>query len=110
MTRKILDAQHRWARAVQRRVAGSQPRLASTTPATPTAWPCAETLSSRSDTATTAASAAVAIVASTSRRMARHGPDTQRACRFTGMSRPAKPGGAARIPANSNACITHLHC
>jgi hypothetical protein len=80
------------------------------TPATPTAWPCPDTLSSLIDTATTAASAVVAATASTSRRMTDHGPDTVRACRFTGKSRPAKPSGAARMPANSNACITDLHC
>src|SRR5207237_9940063 len=52
VTRKMLDAQHRRARAIQRPVTGSQARFANTTQAMPASRSCPEIPNRPSDTAT----------------------------------------------------------
>ena len=72
--RKMVDDQHRWARAFQRLVTGSQTRLPTISPAAPSIVLCSLTPSSRSATTTTAASTTVPPIAKANRRIVGHAP------------------------------------
>ena len=71
-------AQHRWPRAFQRRVTGSQTRLPATRPATPAIVFCSVTPSSRIATATSAASTSVPATLNANLRVVAHAPVVRR--------------------------------
>ena len=100
--RNRLPAQHRCARAFQRRVAGSHSRLIATRPAVAAITLVRVACSAVRTTATTAASSTVPSRARTSRRVAGHVPATRRRGR-TGTNSAAEVTGAATRPASSSA-------
>src|SRR5216683_2955826 len=101
----MLVAQHRWARPFQRRVTGSQIRLATARPAAPAIVLCSVTPSSRIATPTSAASTAVPTTANVNRRVVGHAPLVRLGCPEP-TSRAAVPTGAAKIPASTSAAST----
>ncbi len=101
----MLVDQHRWARPFQRRVTGSQIRLAAARPAAPAIVLCSVTPSCRIATATSAASTAVPTIANANRRVVGHAPLVRRGCPEP-TSSAAVPTGAARSPASTSAAST----
>src|SRR5260370_1627278 len=101
----MLVAQHRWARAFQRRVTGSQIRLATARPAAPAIVLCSVTPSCRIASPTSAASTAVPTTANANRRVVGQAPLVRLGCPEP-MSKAAVPTGAARIPASTSAAST----
>src|SRR6185437_1956918 len=102
MNRNTVEDQHRCARADQRRVTGSQIRLANTTPATPAIRLCWDTPSSRRTPATAAASTTVPATARMNRRIADQAP-ARPGRRRIGTNKASDPSGAATSPASSSA-------
>ena len=103
----MLVDQHRWARAFQRRVTGSQIRLPTISPATPAIVLCSLTPSSRMATATSAPSTSVPMIAKANLRVVGHAP-VLRAGRAEWISSAMVPIGAAMIPASTSAASIAL--
>src|SRR5579864_8512724 len=101
----MLVAQHRCPRAFQRRVTGSQIRLAATRPITPAIVLCSVTPSSRIAPPTSAASTAVPAIARANLRVAGQAPVVRLGCPEP-TSSAAVPTGAPRIPASTSAAST----
>src|ERR1700722_3327217 len=98
----MLAAQHRWARAVQRRVTGSQTRLPTSRPAAPAISLPSDSPSSLSTPTTIAASATVPAIAKANRRVVGQAP-VVRAGRLARTRRAIVPSGAATSPAMRSA-------
>jgi hypothetical protein len=102
VNRYVVAAQHKWPRAVHRRVTGSQSRLNTTNPAGPATMLRTVAPMSHIKPADTAASKAVPIRARTNRRVQCHAP-VRRATTGRRRNNAAVATGAANRPASKKA-------